>query len=99
MMTENNDKSGRISTDYFGANMDKVPADWAYQIPEQEKRPRRKMHTSVNVSMTPDQTDYIDSKCGNPKTSVWIRRLIQQVYSDFPVMEIDNKKKDTEQQG
>lgn len=48
---------------------------------------RRKMHCSVNVSMTPDQVDYVDAARGRVKTSVWIRRVIQRVYPNFPDME------------
>lgn len=51
---------------------------------------RRKMHCSVNLSMTPNQVDYVDALRGRVKTSVWMRRLIQRVYPDFPDMEDDD---------
>jgi hypothetical protein len=55
---------------------------------------RRKMHVSVNISMTPSQVDYLDEKRGGKngtKTSVWIRQLIHSVYPDFPDMEEEDE--------
>lgn len=73
--TTNIDDSTTLSTDYtVGGEPTMISA-------------RRKMHCSVNVSMTPDQVDYVDSVRGRTKTSVWIRHVIQRVYPDFPDME------------